>query len=164
MSEQISDPRDDEFYVGYLPETPGGIAAHVRRVVVAIGLAFLGVALVLAVVQKDFDVAFFDFGAARSFEGVVVLEPQPMLRVERPGRSSDGAVPTSDWLLDGFGKAGALAEVGEFEGRRVKLEGTPIYRDDQTMLEIVSGSVELLESGESTAARTSDSTVSSMRS
>lgn len=142
---------EDEFYVGYLPETPDGIAGHVRRWTVVIGLVFVGVGLALAVGQREFDVAFFDFGSPRTFEGTVLLEPQPLLRVERPGRidGAVGAPSTSDWLLVGFGKAGALGEVGELDGRRVRLEGTPIYRDDYTQLEIVSGSVEPLDEGAS---------------
>ncbi|MCG8459709.1 MAG: hypothetical protein MI919_25795 [Holophagales bacterium] len=140
----------DDFYVGYEPHAAASISSHARLWVVGIVLAGLGVAVGLGIVQEAFPVAFFDFGLPRTYEGVVTLEPHPTLEVERPGRASGGGPPggtTSGWLLVGFGKHGAHAELEGLDGRRVRLEGTPIYRDDQTMLEIVPGTVEAVAGG-----------------
>lgn len=132
----------DDFYTGYLPQAPEGIARHVRRAVI-LGLAVVaGVAVLAATSQRPFATAFFEFGTPRSFEGIVEVEPVPMLRVQRPGST----VP-SRYFLVAFGKRGADAQVRGLHGKRVKLEGTLIHRDDQTMIELVDGTVEEQASG-----------------
>lgn len=136
------EPTDrDEFYTGYLPTAPSGVARHVKRVVLLLLLATAGLAALLAAAQKPFDVAFFEFGTPRTFEGVITLEHHPVLQVPRPG----GEV--SRYYLAVFGKAGADEAVAALDGRLVRLQGTLIYRDDQTMLELVDGSLEDLGVG-----------------
>lgn len=130
-------PSNREFYTGYLPEAPAGIARHVRRAVLLGLLAVALVAILAAVSQRPFATAFFEFGAPRSFEGIVEVEPVPMLRIERPG----SAIP-SRYLLVAFGKHGADEQIRGLHGRRVKLQGALVYRDDQTMIELVDGTVE----------------------
>ena len=129
--------RDDEFYTGYLPEAPTGIARHIRK---SVTLAFVVVAAAAALVafaQRPFAVAFFEFGNLRTFEGVIEVEPAPILRVDRP--AGQGA---SRYLLVGEFKHGADDQVRGLHGRPVKLEGTLVHRDDQTMIEVVAGSVQ----------------------
>lgn len=135
----------DEFYIGYVPDAPPQVAAHSRRFVGVTVILALAVAATVAVAQRPFAVAFFDFGQPRIYEGVLEMWPHPMLRIDRPGDAS--AAPTSLYYLVGFGKFGAESDVGEFAGQRVSLEGTPIYRDDQTMLEVVGGTVQSLGDG-----------------
>ena len=130
----------DEFYTGYLPEAPAGIAAHVRHLVLFLFLAAAGLAVIFAVSQNPFDIAFFEFGNARTFEGVIEKSPHPVLRVERPGGQT-----TSSYYLVAFGKVGADEQVQQFVGQRVRLEGTLIYRDDQVMLELVDDTIEALD-------------------
>ncbi|MEM1206169.1 MAG: hypothetical protein AAGN66_23260 [Acidobacteriota bacterium] len=136
----MADPRieRDEFYVGYLPEAPTGVARHTRRWVFAVVALAAGVAAALVLGQRPFDVAFFEFGSPRSFEGVIRLEPYPRLVVDAPGQ---GGGASSYYLVAEF-KHGADAEVADLDGRRARLEGTLVYRDDQTMLEVVAGTAE----------------------
>ncbi len=100
----------------------------------------VAVALVLVAGQKGFSAAVYEFGIFRDFEGVVGEEPYPTLALERPGRAGDES--TSRLYLVGPGKFGAAGEVEGLGGQRVKLRGSLIYRDDQTMVEVVPDSVQ----------------------
>ena len=137
----MSQQDKEEFYIGYLDQAPEGVGRFVKlRVGLMLLLAVL-VAGLLTAAQSPFAIAFFDFGAPKAYEGIVRLVPHPVLEVERPGVVAAGEAKTSRYLLVGFGKAGADAEIDGLVDQRVRLEGTPIYRDGQTMLEIVPGSV-----------------------
>ena len=148
----------DELYIGYMPDAPPSVAAHVKRWTLG-GLAVVWiVAAAIAVAQHPFAVAFFDFGAPRTYEGTVELTPHPVLRVDRPGETHGRTGST--FLLVGFGKHGADSDVSELDGRRVRLEATPIYRDDQTMLEIVPDSVEALTESTTVGEHPADAPIS----
>jgi len=130
----MADDARDAFYVGYLPKAPAPLAAWVRsRVMLLVG-AGLVLAVVLTTAQHAFDVAFFEYGVPRTFEGVVRASPCPTLLVDRPG----GGV--SQYLLVALGKHGAPAGVVAMEGQRVRIEGTLVYRDDRTMIEVDTAS------------------------
>ena len=132
-----------EFYTGYLPQMPPRTAQFLRRVVLLVLLFALGVALVLTSLQGPYSVGFFEFGVVRDFTGVVRSTPYPVLEVKPPGQAGQG----EPFYLVSQGKHGAKAEVGEFEGQTVQLQGSLLYRDGQTMIEIVPGSVELSAAG-----------------
>lgn len=135
----------NEFYVGYLPKAPAGISRRIRAVVVALmAIAIIG-ALTFASVQGTFAPAIFEYGKLRSFEGVIERRPFPTLLVQRPGRPDSGL---SHYLLVAEGKHGADDEVSTFEGKSVRLKGTLIYRGNQTMIEVVKGSISVAGSAE----------------
>ncbi|MEE8525273.1 MAG: hypothetical protein V3T72_15160 [Thermoanaerobaculia bacterium] len=129
----------DDFYTGYLPEAPSGIAAHVRRVIAALMAVTVAVALILIFGQQGFSSAAYEWLVFRDFEGVVRETPYPMLEVGRPLSS---AGERSRLYLVAPGKLGVAAEVAGLDGRRVRLQGSLLYRDDQTMIEVVPGSIE----------------------
>jgi len=131
----------DEFYVGYLPQAPPGIARRARFLVVLILLVGVVVALTLVRGQARFDPAFYEFGVQREFTGFVVEEPYPSLFVAWPGKSGRRSI-VSSYALVLFGKHGAAAEVAGFDGRWVRLSGELIYRDGQVMIQIVSGTLQ----------------------
>ena len=137
------EPRD-EFYVGYRPQAPPGMARFVRRAVCGLlGISAL-VALLLVHSQKPFSAAVFEFGVRRAFEGWIQERPHPMLLVPRPGRST-GADGASRYLLVAPWKRGAGGLVAGLDGSWVRLEGSLIYRDDLTMIELAEGSIERME-------------------
>ena len=135
---------DRPFYVGYLDESPPGVARFLRpRIAV---LLLLGPILLagIAVAQKGFLPSIFEFGVEREFVGWMSAKPVPALISLRPGNSAHcGAVST--YPLVEFGKFGAAGVAAEFDGQRVRLKGTLSYLDDQTMIEISSGSVEKMD-------------------
>ncbi len=132
-------PMGDDFYIGYQRRAPAGLGKFLRRAVVALGAGAALVAVVLAALQGEFDPGVFEFGVVRELAGVVHERPHPLLLVERPG---DAGGEPSRYLLVGEGKHGADGEVAGLDGRRVRLRGTLIHRQGQTMVEVVGGSVE----------------------
>ena len=133
--------RDDDLYVGYQARAPIALSRFLRRTVLLLAVAAALVAMALAGLQSPFDPGVFEFGVVRDFEGVVGERPHPFLLVDRPGR--DPAEP-SRFHLVGVGKHGADEEVAGLDGRRVRLRGTLIHRQGETMVEVVGGSVEPL--------------------
>ena len=148
-----------DFYVGYLTKAPAGLARFVRKVIIALGLVVVTVAVVLVCGQRQFANSTFEYGKVRTFEGVVVARPYPALWVPRPGASQlEGK--ESQYLLVAPGKHGADDLVIGFDGKQVSLQGQLIYRDGGTMVEIVPGSI---TSGSTIALRTAPSTPDSIR-
>jgi hypothetical protein len=137
----------NEFYVGYQPKAPAGI----HRRIVAVVLLLMIVAVVAGVAfsrsQRTFAAATFEYGSPRSFEGAVQLDPYPTLLVRRPGRVASGD-SFSRYLLVATGKRGANQELAGYDGASVRLSGQLIYRDNLTMVEIVSGSLARTSGGE----------------
>jgi hypothetical protein len=131
-----------EFYIGYLPEAPPGIATRIRWTVIAVLAATIASALLFVSVQRTFGPSAFDFGKSRTFRGTIETRPYPALVVPRPGNPGNEAV-YSRYLLVGGGKHGAEEQVANYDGKSVRLEGTLIYRGEQTMLELVRGSISL---------------------
>lgn len=144
-----------DFYVGYLPTAPVGLARFVRKIVVGLGLLGALAAFSLVFAQNRFAQSFFEFGTVRSVEGVVVLRPYPSLWVQRPGatRPEDSH---SQYLLVAPGKHGADGLLAGFGGQQVRLRGQMIYRDGNTMLEVVPGSIELMPRAPAPAEKTED--------
>ena len=122
-----------EFYIGYLPSAPAGLARKLRRTVVGIGVAGVVIAVALVLGQQPFPASSFEYGTTRSFDGVVSESPYPRL---------------SNYLLVGPGKHGADSLVRGFDGRRVRLQGTLISRDNQMLIEVVPGSLQPQEQSE----------------
>jgi len=127
-----------DFYIGYLPKAPEPTARLFRVVVAALLLAALGSAIAIAAFQNPFAASVFEFGQPRVFEGTVELDPYPTLVVVRPGRAE---ARVSRYLLVGEGKHGARPVVGAHRGQTVRLRGMLIYRDGDTVIEVLGGSV-----------------------
>ena len=134
---------DAEFYVGYLPQQPPGIARWVRRTVLALGVLAVGLAALLVVAQRPFAAAFFEYGTVREFAGRIQEGPAPVLWLARPGEAAGTASGElrSAYYLVAPGKHGAGPLVAGLDGREVRLRSTLIYRGGQTMLEVEPGSV-----------------------
>jgi hypothetical protein len=129
-----------DFYVGYLPKAPASLARFLRRVVIALGMLAVLVALLLVTGQMPFASSAFEYGKVRSFEGMVRLKPYPVLLVARPGQIAPSDA-RSEYLLVAPGKHGADELTDSFDGKQVRLQGQLIYRDGKTMVEIVPGSI-----------------------
>jgi hypothetical protein len=130
----------DEFYVGYLPRAPKPLARVFVRIVAATIVFGLAIAVVLVFGQQPFLRATFEFGQDREFTGRIELRPYPALLVSRPGAVGN-QLAYSRYLLAAPGKHGADAEVRRFSNQLAHLRGSLIYRDSQTMIELMPGSV-----------------------
>ena len=133
----------NDFYLGYLPKAPAALARFVRKVIVALGLLAVSIALVLVLKQMPFANSVFEYGKLRGFEGTIATEPYPALLVERPGMAGQQS-KYSRYLLVAPGKHGADALVDGFDGKKVRVQGQLIYREGGTMVEITHGSITLL--------------------
>ena len=129
-----------DFYVGYLPKAPAALARFLRGVVVALGMLAVLVAVLLVTWQMPFASSAFEYGKVRSFEGMVRLQPYPVLLVARPGQVGPSDA-RSEYLLVAPGKHGADELTASFNGKQVRLQGQLIYRDGKTMVEIAPGSM-----------------------
>ncbi len=133
--------KDKEFYIGYLPKMPKGIAEAVRPFVFLLIVLVFIFAIVFLVGQQPFAKSYFEFGNVKDFEGTIQARPIPFLLIEKAEKNND--LPTFERIpLVAFGKDGADELVKDFNGQRVKLKGTKIYRDDMQMIEVVADSIE----------------------
>jgi len=144
----MTSPQDarNDFYIGYLPETSRPLASWLKRKVALLFLVFLAVPLALITSMGGFSSANFEFGVEKEFRGTLYERPYPSLVVDRPGLHGESeASGQSTYSLVAFGKHGANEAVSGLDGSRVELRGTLIYRDDQTMIELVDGSISKLD-------------------
>ena len=126
--------RRDEWYVGYLDETPPGIRRFARRL--ALRLVALAAALGagLALLLERFDEGVFEYGTVREYSGELLVDPHPRLL------TADG--PAEGYLLVGVGKHGLDVNgapsppwaVSAF--REAELAGTLIRNPEAAMLEV----------------------------
>lgn len=125
----------DEFYVGWEAEAAPGIGRTIRKAVMALAFLAMFAAVALAVSQRTIGHSVFEWGTRKTFSGVLQVQPYPHLLVPRPGRVGDGS-PFSTYHLVAPWKFGLNREaVAALDGQSVTLEGTLIYRGDQTMIE-----------------------------
>lgn len=134
-------PSGREFYIGYAPTTPHGLAKFRRRVVTALVLVGLVTATAIVLAQQAFVASVFEFLQYRTFMGVIEEHPYPTLLVKRPGQTAAGN-EFSRYLLTVPGKRGAASDVAGLGGKSVRLEGALIYLDGETMIELQDGSLE----------------------
>lgn len=129
-------PSDPEFYVGYLPSAPAGVARLRRRVVSALLCTACVLGLALALSQREFSAGYFDFFQTQAYEGRLSERPYPTL-------TKDGGAR----LLVGAGKFGAEPETAGLEGRLVRLQGKSIRLGAREMVEVAPGSLAALGAG-----------------
>ena len=133
-------PDESEFYVGYLP-MPRGLEKTVRRLVVALGVLGGAVAAILIAGQQPFAASAFEFQQYREFSGTLLADPYPALAI--PGQG----LP---WLLVGPGKHGA-GDLGQLDGREVRLKGERIFRGEDHMIELLPGTLRAGGAGDAPA-------------
>lgn len=130
-----------EFYVGYLPKAPSGIARKMKVVVVVLFAAVTTCAIGFAALQRTYSRSFFESGRERTFEGIIEASPYPALLSSPDGANSSAL----RYLLVAKGKHGAENQVAAYVGKSVRLRGMLIYRDDQKMIVLSAGSIAALD-------------------
>jgi hypothetical protein len=134
---------NDEFYVGYAPQAPDGLARAVVRVCVVLAALIVAAALGLAIGQTPYPTSRFEYGVTRSYTGVLETLPVPML-LQRD----------SHFLLVAPGKH-ALHVDAALDGRTVQLQGTLIERAGDRMLQTEAVSIRAMGEAVATPARIS---------
>jgi hypothetical protein len=119
----------EDFYVGYQDRAPRRLARFLAPWVTVLLTAAMGLAAVLAAIQKPPSPVVFEFGIVREFQGRIRERPYPMLEVD--SRNAGGA-----YMLVGEGKRGAADLTDGLDGREVTIRGTLIYRGTHTIVEV----------------------------
>jgi hypothetical protein len=132
---------NDDFYIGWQEKASPEIGKRMRRMIWLILLAIVATGIALAVSQRLIGVSTFEWGDIKSFSGTLRAAPYPHLLVPRPGNTA-GQESFSCYLLVAQWKFGLPPQVvNAWDGKSVSLKGTLIYRGDQTMVEVVDGSI-----------------------
>ena len=142
------------FYIGYLPKMDPSLARWSKWVLAGFIVIAIAAGFTFSTQQKDFNDGVFEFGKLTKLDGILIKDPYPMLVLEH-GRNFWGKPQYQGILLVGFGKRGALSVVEEMEAfneldlenREVTLEGTLIYYDGKTLMELTEKKFSLLEYG-----------------
>lgn len=135
--------RTDEFYIGWMPQAPAGIASHSRKVIVALLLIAITVGVLVSLRQRAFSPGKFEFGQLTEVTGIYQQTPVPSLKVisqtDALGNTSYITMP-----LVGYGKSGADGVISSLEkqylfsldNKQVTFAGTLIYSEGKTLLQI----------------------------
>jgi len=126
----------DEFYIGWEQRAPSGIGRRTRLTVLVLLVLAVLIAAALAVSQRLIGASVFEFGELKTFTGILEANPYPHLLVPRPG-ATDGAAAFSSYYLVAEWKFGLSAKaIQGFDGKAVTLQGSLIYRGNQTMIQV----------------------------
>lgn len=136
----------EEFYVGWQDRAPSGIASRVRMTITALCAVIIALACVIPLAQRTIGVAVFQWGTVKDFSGVLEANPYPHLLVQRPGHDAGNS---TYYLVAPFKFGLNPQEIQAFDGKRVSLEGTLIFRENQTMIEARPDSIRLASSSAS---------------
>jgi len=141
----------DDFYIGWEAKAAPSIGRTVRKVVMALLLLALLVPVVLAVSQRMIGASVFEWGTHKTFSGILQAQPYPHLLVSRPG-NADGLPRFSTYYLVAPWKFGLDQKaIAPLDGKSVTLKGTLIYRGNQTMIEVLPGSIQMTNVAAATA-------------
>src|SRR6188472_2626800 len=123
----------DEFYIGYESQMPDGIAKRIRPATIGVIALALTLPAVFVVAQGRFSSGIFEYGRERTIEGRLIEAPYPALLV------ADSEHAGMIYWLVGPGKHGAAEIVRGMDGHAVRVTGSLIARDDDSMIEVAPG-------------------------
>ena len=136
---------NDEFYIGWEAKSAPRVGQFVRVVVVLLFVAAIGLALALASVQHSIGLSVFEWGTVKHFSGVLKLEPYPHLLVPRPDAAGAQNNFSTYYLVAPFKFGLDREKFSAFDGKTVSLQGTLIYRGNQTMVEALPDSIKAMD-------------------
>jgi hypothetical protein len=137
---------NDEFYIGWEAKAAPGIGKKLRKTVVVLLAFALLVPLVLAMGQRMIGASVFEWGIHKTFSGILQATPYPHLLVPRPGNVT-GQERFSTYYLVAPWKFGLDRNaIAPFDGKSVMLQGTLVYRGNQTMIEVQPGTIQVTNS------------------
>lgn len=128
----MDDPREKEFFVGYL-SMPPGLTGFYKVVIPCLLIVGLAVAFWVSTGQTSVGDGTWDLSEKKTHQGILALEPYPVLHTVQDGRLRSILVVFS-------GKRGIEALAARHAGKAVAISGYPISRGDWEMLEIDSDS------------------------
>src|SRR3954470_3393388 len=97
--------REDEFYIGWMGQAPGGLAKFFRSYLLLLFLVIAIIGVTIAISQKKFSTSTFEYGSLTNVKGVYFDKPVPMLKVIA-GKDLFGKLSYITMPLVGYGKRG----------------------------------------------------------
>ena len=136
---------NDDFYIGWEAKSPPGIGKFAHRVVGLLLIVAIGFALAFAVAQHSIGVSVFEWGTVKQFSGILKLQPYPHLLVPRAGTQVAQNTFSTYYLVAPFKHGLDREQYSALDGKTVSLQGTLIYRGNQTMVEALPDSVKVAD-------------------
>lgn len=99
----------DEFYVGYHERMPPATGVFFKKIIAGLLLLVAICAFVLASGQSAFYPSIFEFGVERTFEGIIVEQPYPVLLMQPSGANQNGDATSSGFI---WWRSASLAQPG----------------------------------------------------
>ena len=141
----MSQDNKNDFYIGWQEKAPDGYANKSKKFIWILFLIIPVIAISLVLSQQGFESSNFEYGKLTDIEGVLFLEPVPMIKIKEKETGKIKSI-----LLVGFGKMGAGKTFQEYQDQSdvhdfnlnnvlIKLRGTLIYHDGKTLLELTEG-------------------------
>ena len=142
------------FYIGWQPEAPPAFSRHIKKVIVVLATLFAIVSITLAIFQKKFGTATFEFGKLTKIKGIYFNTPVPNIKVIR-GKDIFGNLQYLTIPLVGYGKHGADGIINDIEkqksislhGTQITVKGTLLYNDGKTLMQIDANDDPILNIG-----------------
>jgi len=122
----MADERPSEFYVGYLG-LPAGHRSWLRMSVPALLWGLCAVAAAVSLAMRPAGEGVWDTSQTITLEGDLRAEPYPLVRTDR-GES---------YILVEPGKVPLREGIELLAGRRVRIEGFELRRDDRRIIELL---------------------------
>lgn len=130
----------NEFYIGYMPKAPKGLARFAKIFVIVLFIIMGGTSYFLASSHNHITNGTYEFGELTELTGVIRMGPVPHIRIIA---DADGKIGKNIMLID-FGKFGAKTSVEKMQEQigsnisefEVTIRGTLIYQDGFTLLEL----------------------------
>jgi hypothetical protein len=134
---------NDEFYIGWEAKAAPGIGKKLRKAVVVVLVLTLLVPLVLAMAQRMIGESVFEWGNHKTFSGILQATPYPHLLVPRPGNAAEQERFSTYYLVAPWKFGLERNAIAPLDGKSVVLQGTLIYRGNQTMIEVQPGTIQV---------------------
>lgn len=132
---------NDDFYIGWEAKSAPRIGKVLLVLVVLIFIAAICLGLALAVAQHSIGVSVFEWGTVKKFYGILKLEPYAHLLVPRAGTHDAQDTFSTYHLVAPFKHGLDRAKLSALDGKTISLQGTLIYRGNQTMVEVLPDSI-----------------------
>lgn len=134
---------NDEFYIGWMQAAPDSFAKHVKKIVLLMGLLVVVLGIALALQQRKFSNAVFEYGTLTEVTGIYQSYPVPSIKVISK-TDANGQVSYITMPLVGYGKFGAQGIIQKLEQEKgfkfhqhlLTVKGTLICNDGKSLLQI----------------------------
>jgi len=136
---------NDDFYIGWEAKAAPSIGKMLRKAVISLFLLVLLAAMALAISQHMIGASVFEWGKVKKFSGVLKLQPYPHLLVPRPGATGNQTAFSIYSLVAPFKFGLDREKLSALDGKTISLQGTLIYRGNQTMVEALPESIKIAD-------------------